>query len=204
MEWIWDIAHIVDRPSQQQLEAGGSDGAAAVAAGGAGGGAGHRHQHPHVPPHPRHAQHCQGQVQVGFGVWKYTWHLTLNACGRHRHQGPKSLEISDLYGENDDVTEDEVTEAEEATDTTDTTESGAADLGSGEVTSAGQLGQDAVMWTPDIYKYLLINTAAATILFSTRWQSIGHMQDVHLYTFCKEIVSVNKTFRSEVMSLHYF
>ena len=59
---------IVDRASQQQLEAGGSDGAAAVAAGGAGGGAGHRHQHPHVPPHPRHAQHCQGQVQVGFGV----------------------------------------------------------------------------------------------------------------------------------------
>ena len=45
------------------------------------------------------------------------------------------------------MTEDEVTEAEEATDTTDTTdtESGAADLGSGEVTSAGQLGQDAVM-----------------------------------------------------------
>ena len=43
------------------------------------------------------------------------------------------------------MTEDEVTEAEEATDTTDTTESGAADLGSGEVTSAGQLGQDAVI-----------------------------------------------------------
>ena len=43
------------------------------------------------------------------------------------------------------MTEDEVTEAEEATDTTDTTESGAADLGSGEGTSAGQLGQDAVM-----------------------------------------------------------
>ena len=64
---------------------------------------------------------------------------------RHRHQGPKSLEISDLYGENDDVTEDEVTEAEEATDTTDTTETGAADLGSREGTSAGQLGQDAVM-----------------------------------------------------------
>ena len=72
-------------------------------------------------------------------------YLILNACGRHRHQGPKSLEISDLYGENDDVTEDEVTEAEEATDTTDTTETGAADLGSEEVTSAGRLGQDAVM-----------------------------------------------------------
>ena len=71
-------------------------------------------------------------------------YLTLNACGRHRHQGPKSLEISDLYGENDDATEDEVTEAEEATDTTDT-ETGAADLGSREGTSAGQLGQDAVM-----------------------------------------------------------
>ena len=40
------------------------------------------------------------------------------------------------------MTMDEVTEAEEATDTTET---GAADLGSGEVTSAGQLGQDAVM-----------------------------------------------------------
>ena len=46
------------------------------------------------------------------------------------------------------MTEDEVTEAEEATDTTDTTdttETGAADLGSGEGMSAGQLGQDAVM-----------------------------------------------------------
>ena len=61
---------------------------------------------------------------------------------RHRHQGPKSLEISDLYGEEEDVTEDEVTEAEE---TTDTTETGAADLGSGEGTSVGRLGQDAVM-----------------------------------------------------------
>ena len=162
-----DLRYCTHCRQTQPVEAGGSDGAAAVAAGGAGGGAGHRHQHPHVPPHPRHAQHCQGQVQVGFGVWKYTWHLTLNACGRHRHQGPKSLEISDLYGENDDVTEDEVTEAEEATDTTDTTESGAADLGSEEVTSAGQLGQDAVMWTPDIYKYLLINTAAVTILLRT-------------------------------------
>ena len=43
------------------------------------------------------------------------------------------------------MTEDEVIEAEEATDTTDTTETGAADLGSEEVTSAGRLGQDAVM-----------------------------------------------------------
>ena len=60
------------RQTQLEVVAGGRDGAAAVAAGGAGGGAGHRHQHPHVPPHPRHAQHCQGQVQVGFGVRKYT------------------------------------------------------------------------------------------------------------------------------------
>ena len=53
--------------------------------------------------------------------------------------------------------------------------------------------------------YLLISTAAGTIPLSTQWQSSrGHMQDVHLYTLCIEIVSVNKTLQSEVMSLHFF
>ena len=68
--WISDIHQTLQRAAIQQLEAGGGHGygAAAVAEGGAGGGAGHRPQHSHVPPHPRHARHCQGEVQV----WKHS------------------------------------------------------------------------------------------------------------------------------------